>query len=50
VLEENSEKSTKRLQCFRKADFQRVNFYISTVDWSDLYSSQNMDNAIKHFL
>jgi len=49
VLEENSEKSTKRLHCFRKADFQRLNLYISGFDWSDLYSSQNIDDAINIF-
>jgi len=27
VLEEKSEKSTERLHCFRKADFQRLTFY-----------------------
>jgi len=49
VLEEISEKSTKGLHCFRKTDFQRPNFYISEFDLSDLYSSQNMDDAINIF-
>jgi len=49
VLVEKSEKSNKRLHCFRKADFWRINFFISGFDWSDLYSSQNMDDATNIF-
>jgi len=49
VLEEKSEKTTKRFHCFRKADFWRLNPYISGFDWSDLYSSQNIDDAINIF-
>jgi len=50
VYVEKSEKSTKRFYCFRKADFRRLSCYISGIDWSNLYSSQNLEDAINIFL
>jgi len=50
LLVEKSDKLTKRLRCLRKADFWRLNFYISGFDWSDLFTFQNMDVGLAALL
>lgn len=49
VLKVNSEKSTNRIPCFRKANFRRLNNFIAGFNWSDLYSCNIMADAINMF-
>jgi len=46
VLKVNSEKSTKRIHYFRKANFLRLNNFIADFNWNDLYSCNIMSNAV----
>jgi len=46
VLKVNSEKSTKRIHGFRKANFRRLNNFIAGFNWSALYSCNIMTDAI----
>jgi len=49
VIRKKSEKSTKRIPCFRKANLRRLNNFIAGFSWSDHYSYNIMADAINMF-
>jgi len=46
---ELSEKSAKRIPCFRRANFVLINSLIACSDWSNLYLCTNINEAVNIF-
>jgi len=46
---EVSEKIANRIPCFRRANFALINSLIACLDWSNLYLSTNLNEAVNIF-